>query len=109
MKTCDKCEYCYEQSNHYKGAKIHTIHYRCHLKEKAVNPYNSCEMWIERKGKMEIRYKYVLCKDCKYWQEPVELDGYTYPSQCTRDERADMEECNILMDADDFCSRGELK
>ena len=51
--------------------------------------------------------KIVRCKDCKYWQEPVEQDGYKYPSQCTRDERADLEECNIEMDADDFCSRGE--
>lgn len=57
MKTCDKCQYCYKQSNHYKGAEIHTIHYRCHLIEKAVNPYYSCEMWKERKGKMKIRYK----------------------------------------------------
>ena len=57
MKTCDKCQYCYEQSNHYKGAQIHTIHYKCHLIEKAVNPYNSCEMWKERKGKMKTRYK----------------------------------------------------
>lgn len=52
---------------------------------------------------------YVLCKDCKYWQEPVEQDGYKYPSQCTRDERAYMEECAILMDADDFCSKGEKR
>lgn len=51
----------------------------------------------------------IRCKDCKYWQEPVEQDGYKYPSQCTRDERAYMEECAILMDADDFCSRGEKK
>ena len=52
---------------------------------------------------------YVLCKDCKYWQEPEEYKGTIYPSQCTRDERADLEDCNILMDADDFCSRGERK
>ena len=57
MKTCDKCQNCYEQSNHYKGADIHTIHYRCRLIDKAVNPYNSCEMWKERKGKMRIIYK----------------------------------------------------
>ena len=57
------------------------------------------------KEKKEI----IHCKDCKYWQEPVEQDGYKYPSQCTRDERAYMEECAILMDADDFCSRGERK
>lgn len=51
----------------------------------------------------------VRCKDCKYWEEHVEQDGYKYPSQCTRDEMAYMEECAILMDADDFCSRGERK
>ena len=51
----------------------------------------------------------IHCKDCKYWQEPIEQSGYKYPSQCTRDERAYMEECAILMDADDFCSRGEKR
>ena len=61
------------------------------------------ENWVREKNKI------VRCKDCKYWQEPVEQDGYKYPSQCTRDERAYMEECAILMDADDFCSRGEKK
>ena len=59
---------------------------------------------------MGIRAKEVItCKDCKYWQEPIEQSGYKYPSQCTRDERAYMEECAILMDADDFCSRGEKR
>ncbi len=55
--TCDKCQYCYEQSNHYKDAWIHTINYICEKKTKGVNPYDSCEMWKERKGKMRIIYK----------------------------------------------------
>ena len=57
MSTCDTCQYCFEQSNHHKGAEIHTIHYRCRLIEKAVNPDGTCELWRERKGRMRIRYK----------------------------------------------------
>ena len=43
---------------------------------------------------------YVLCKDCKYWG----IEGMKF---CTRV----MDEFSIgfLMDADDFCSRGEKK
>ena len=57
MSTCDTCQYCYEQSNHNRNAKIHTIHYRCQFLIDAVNPYDTCKMWEERKGKMKIRYK----------------------------------------------------
>lgn len=57
MKTCDKCQYCYEQSNHYKDDWIHTIRFICEKKTEGVNPDGTCEMWEERKGKMKIRYK----------------------------------------------------
>lgn len=57
MSTCDTCQYCFEQSNHYKGAEIHTIHFICSYFGKVVNPDDTCEMWKERKGKMKIRYK----------------------------------------------------
>lgn len=64
----------------------------------------------ESLGKIGVDTEPIIrCKDCKYWQEPIEQSGYKYPSQCTRDERAYMEECAILMDADDFCSRGEKR
>ena len=54
--TCDRCMFCFVKSNHIKGAKIHTMHYRCFLLLKEVNPDDTCDWWGERKGKMRIIY-----------------------------------------------------
>lgn len=57
MSTCDTCQYCYQQSNHYRNARMHTIHFICSYFGMGVNPDDTCELWRERKGKMKIRYK----------------------------------------------------
>jgi hypothetical protein len=50
-----------------------------------------------------VKECFVRCKDCKYWLQTPNGDV------CARYEKADMEDCNPPMEADDFCSRGERK
>ena len=70
MMTCDKCKHCIEQSNKPKGARMHTVHFICtHLLDRAVNPYDSCGMWEERKGKMKIRYKDGYVDEVEEWEK----------------------------------------
>ena len=54
--TCDKCVYCFVKSNQIKSAKMHTMHHRCFLLLKEVNPDDTCDWWKERKEKMRIIY-----------------------------------------------------
>ena len=54
-------------------------------------------------GGMFIGKEMVFCKDCKYWLHTFNGDV------CARDEKADFNDCNPTMTADDFCSRGERK